>query len=209
MRKIIIYAPKNKLNLIKKIIKNNKEEINKRNIEIIYQESTIFFAELYGYDKQLKMTIKSPSEIPKMLEAIDKMPMGAVEKKMRESFSENLTYKCGLPSNNKTSHCFADATHHTCCMLGPEARKYADNSGNPIGITSENAFYYRYGRKVGEKELTPWCTCTGSKVCSYYADKFKDGTHIKFISNLDTKNEDEAIKKMGLKTHTTPGIRKK
>ncbi len=209
MRKIIIYAPKNKLNLIKKIIENNKEEINKRNIEIIYQESTIFFAELYGYDKQLKMTIKSPSEIPKMLETIDKMPMGAVEKKIRESFSENLTYKCGLPSNNKTSHCFSDETHHTCCMLGPEARKYADNSGNPIGITSENAFYYRYGRKVGEKELTPWCTCTGSKVCSYYSNKFKDGTHIKFISNLDTKNEDEAIKKMGLKTHTTPGIREK
>jgi len=26
-----------------------------------------------------------------------------------------------------------DRTHHTCCLLGPEARRYADASGNPIG----------------------------------------------------------------------------
>ena len=41
---------------------------------------------------------------------------------------------CGMPRNYRpTSHCFNDATHHTCCLLGPEARKYADASGNPIG----------------------------------------------------------------------------
>lgn len=32
-------------------------------------------------------------------------------------------------------------------MLDPEARKYADNSENPIGIVSEDAFYLRYGKK--------------------------------------------------------------
>lgn len=34
---------------------------------------------------------------------------------------------------------------------------YADNSGNPIGIASEDAFYLRYGKKPDE--LAPWCTC--------------------------------------------------
>lgn len=35
----------------------------------------------------------------------------------------------------------------------------------------------------GNEDLTPWCTCFGSLVCSYYADKFKnDGTSIKFIN---------------------------
>ena len=48
---------------------------------------------------------------------------------------------CGLPENyGPTSHCFADSTHQTCCMLGPEARAYADRSGNPIGKASERAF---------------------------------------------------------------------
>ena len=48
---------------------------------------------------------------------------------------------CGLPMDyNPTSHCFADGTHQTCCMLGPEARKYADESGNPIGSAAKKAF---------------------------------------------------------------------
>mgnify|MGYP001796593804 CR=1 FL=1 len=29
------------------------------------------------------------------------------------------------------------STHHTCCLLGPEARAYADASGNPIGTAAE------------------------------------------------------------------------
>ena len=62
--------------------------------------------------------------------------------------------KCGLPNYDKTSHCFSDSTHHTCCMLDPEARKYADNSGNPIGIASEDSFYLRYGKKPDK--LAPW-----------------------------------------------------
>jgi hypothetical protein len=59
------------------------------------------------------------------------------------STREQLLEKCGLPNYNKTSHCFSDSTYHTCCMLGPEARKYFDNSGNPIGIA-------RYGKKSDE-----------------------------------------------------------
>ena len=47
---------------------------------------------------------------------------------------------------------------------------------------------------------------TGSKVCSYYSNKFKDGTHIKFIGDLPTKNEEDGISKLGIKKHKTPGI---
>ena len=58
-----------------------------------------------------------------------------------------LLNECGLPQNySATGHCFADSTHQTCCMLGPEARRYADDSGNPIGEASVLAFREKYGR---------------------------------------------------------------
>ena len=208
-RKIVVYGPDNQLNFIKNNIKNYQNELDKRNVIVKYQDNNDFRAELYGVDGGLKKTIYSYNEIPTFINLIDSMPMGKVEKALRESFSDKqeiLLNKCGLPIYDKTKHCFNDETHHTCCMLGPEARKYADNSGNPIGITSENAFYYRYGKKPEKNELIPWCTCTGSKVCSYYANKFNDGTHIKFIGELDTKNEEEGIEKMRINKHETPGI---
>ena len=39
---------------------------------------------------------------------------------------------CGIPIHSSTNHCFNDRTHHTCCMLGPQARKYADEHGIPM-----------------------------------------------------------------------------
>lgn len=90
----------------------------------------------------------------------------------------------------------------TCCMLGSQARVYADNSGNPIGKASINAL----GRKPKEGELTPWCACTGSKVCSYYKNKFNDGTNIKFIGNTNTINEDDGINMLNITRHKTPGV---
>mmetsp|Transcript_57848 Transcript_57848/g.141878 ORF Transcript_57848/g.141878 Transcript_57848/m.141878 type:complete len:184 (-) Transcript_57848:59-610(-) len=97
--------------------------------------------------------------------------------------SDEALDACGLPTGYyQTSHCFNDATHHTCCLLGPEARTYADNSGNPIGSAASKAFYAKHGRMPTDSDLTPWCTCFGSLVCSYYAEKFpNDGTGIKFI----------------------------
>jgi len=69
---------------------------------------------------------------------------------------------CGMPRNYRpTSHCFNDRTHHTCCLLGPEARKYADASGNPIGTASSNAFRNKQGVAPTDDDLTPWCTCFG------------------------------------------------
>jgi hypothetical protein len=55
------------------------------------------------------------------------------------STREQLLEKCGLPKYNKTSHCFSDSTHHTCCMLGPEARKYADKQSIIEFISKEPA----------------------------------------------------------------------
>jgi hypothetical protein len=112
-----------------------------------------------------------------------------------------LLRKCNLPDVKETEHCFADSTHHTCCMLGKQARDYAEKSGNPIGRVSEKL-------QPANTKLTPWCTCTGSKVCTYYQNKFgkTDGTYIKFINNLSEKDEAKALTKLRLSKHTTPGI---
>jgi len=125
------------------------------------------------------------------------MPMGKREKLLR---------MCNLPNVYETSHCFNDNTHHTCCILGPKARKYADSSGNPIGRASEKAFKQNYNRKVKNNEKTNWCTCTGSKVCTYYANRFNDGTRIQFIGDTDTLDEDIGIRKLNVVRHKTPGI---
>lgn len=128
-----------------------------------------------------------------------------------------LLNACGLPQNyNATNHCFADGTHQTCCMLGPQARKYADESGNPIDEASVKAFRENYGRYPKKNELTSWCTCFGSKVCSAYAKKFNDGTHIKFVNNPKNKTkirskvhpdcEGYFRDKFSIRKHGTPGI---
>jgi len=109
MRTIIIYGPKEATIEINNVLDSYKNELSKRNVTIVYKNSsTGFRAELYGYDKQLKMTIDNPQGIPKLLDAIDKMPMGALEKKQRETYS---------------------------------------NLQNPLDVTSEEAFYVRYGKK--------------------------------------------------------------
>ena len=127
----------------------------------------------------------------------------------KNKLRKKLLKKCNLPDVPETSHCFGDSTHHTCCLLGKNSREYADSSGNPIGSLSLKL----QNGKTNKKNLTPWCTCSGSKVCSYYTKKFgkKDGTHIKFIGNLKknkkTKyNENNAITKLNIFRHKTPGI---
>lgn len=145
------------------------------------------------------------------------------KKQFHENFQNSnkiskLREQCGLPQNyRETGHCFADGTHQTCCMLGPEAREYADNSGNPIGAASIRAFEAKNGRAPNADELTPWCTCFGSKVCSAYAKKFpNDGTHIKFVNNPNSETdirknvhpdcEGHFRSKFSIRTHGTPGI---
>jgi len=203
-RKIKIQSSEKELLLIKNIINNYKNEFIKRNVDIEYIIKPNFKAELYGYDGNLKKTIYQKEEINNFIKEIDNMPMGRLEKKERDIIlnRKQLLEKCGLPDIPETSHCFNDTTHHTCCLLGSEAREYADNSGNPIGTTSINVL----GRTPKDNELVPWCTCTGSKVCSFYKNKFNDGTNIKFIGNTNTENEDEAINELKITRHNTPGI---
>ncbi len=204
-RLLKIFSPNEQIANIKKIIESYKEEFDKRNVDIEYIVASLFTAELYGYDGELKKTITSIEKIKDFIIEIDNMPMGLEEKKDRENYDNNrkqLLEKCGLPDIPETSHCFNDSTHHTCCMLGPQARVYADSSGNPIGTASINAL----GRKPKDGELTPWCTCTGSKVCSYYKNRFNDGTNIKFIGNTNTINEDDGISELNISRHKTPGV---
>ena len=136
-------------------------------------------------------------------------------KKTPKKTRKELLNECGLPDTGNTGHCFNDSTHHTCCMLGPKARAYADRSGNPIGKASIKAYKAKTKKSPKNKDLTPWCTCTGSEVCSYYANKFKDGTYIKFINNpslnQNTYKDDLISEKKfkelaGIQSHRTPGI---
>lgn len=221
MRKIIIYS-KQKPNILKDISK----ELKIRNTKIKYipnHDKNNLRLELYGYDGKLKWISNNVIDINKSLRTcivkIDKMPMGKIEFQLRTKISggyknkikktrKQLLKKCGLPDIVETGHCFADSTHHTCCMLGSRAREYADSSGNPIGSLSVKVQKRIKKTKKNKKGLTPWCTCTGSKVCSYYMDKFgnDDGTHIKFIGDIDDMDENKAIDKLDLMRHRTSGI---
>jgi len=129
---------------------------------------------------------------------------------------------CDLPTNSqRTSHCFADSTHHTCCRLGPDARKYADASGNPIGIASIQAFEALTGSVPMDNETTSWCTCFGSLVCGNYASMFDDGTEVMFVYNKDSPEgnpeaafnvpkgrecEEKTREYYNVQAHMTPGI---
>lgn len=150
------------------------------------------------------------NQIPKSMSRFK--PKSKKRNKNKTKSRKALLVACGLPDIPETAHCFADATHHTCCQLGTQAREYADASGNPIGQLSVDVSR-RYTKKTNseikaKKDLKSWCTCTGSGVCSYYASRFgsSDGTHIKFIGNLATKNEQLAIRQINLMRHQTPGI---
>ena len=126
---------------------------------------------------------------------------------MDEQKRKILLEKCGLPDIPETKHCFADLTHHTCCSLSNNARKYADSTGNNIGKLSEKVYNIKYN--TDPYANTNWCTCTGSKVCSYYKDNIDSKTFIKFINFIDTIDEDKAISILNLNKHKTPGVKNK
>lgn len=193
------------------------KEFRNRNLRVNYRKSRSNKISLRGYDNQTKFV--SPeinnTTIRHIIKFIDKMPMRNIDKNYNEP--KSLLQLCGLTKSLKTSHCFNDYTHQTCCLLGGKARKYADMTGNPIGKISSDIFKNYFNRKPRYNDLTPWCTCIGSKVCSFYADKFNDGTHIKFINKKNTnfilrgfktKCEENIRHKLGYPAHKTPGINK-
>lgn len=183
----------------------NFHEIHIRKIQIIYQISNKFEIILFGFDGEKKWNTSNISELNNIFKVIDQMPMGNI---FQKSASSQLQNKCGFYKYSPI-HCFKDSTHQTCCLLGKLARDYADKTGNPIGKESENTFYKNFKFKPSDNTLTPWCTCIGSEVCSYYSKKFgnKDGTHIKFINDKNNniifdRNEKKYLRFM----HDTPGI---
>jgi hypothetical protein len=188
------------------------------NIRIIYIKDDKFKMELYGYDKLVKATTRKIS-FKYFFSKINEMPLRKYDKERKfNNLRHNLLNLCGLPNKYQTTHCYNDGTHHTCCMLGKKARDYSNISGNPIGKVSVEMFkkYYKLSNnEFNENTLTPWCTCVGSSVCSYYSDKFNDGTHIKFINN-NKKNEvyynfdnqcEKDISSNIYNRHSTPGIK--
>ena len=190
-------------------------EFRKRNLRINYRKSRYNKISLRGYDNKIKFVSLNISNqtIKHIIKLIDKMPMRNIDKNY--SKPKSLLQLCGLDKGLQTSHCFNDYTHQTCCLLGGKARKYADMTGNPIGKISSNIFKNYFKRKPKHNDLTPWCTCIGSKVCSFYAEKFNDGTHIKFINKRNTNfilkgfntNCEENIRhRLGYQSHKTPGI---
>lgn len=197
---------------LKKIIKKNNKQKHIINIVLLCLIFGLIVFLYYDFKENKKLIRKYK------INKLSSQKAGFVNfSKNHKDKIPKLLNECGLPINyKKTSHCFADITHQTCCMLGPEARKYADNSGNTIGKASVLAFKEKYGRKPKEKELTSWCTCFGSKVCSAYAKKFNDGTHIKFINNPNSKTnirskvhhdcEGYFRDKFNIRKHGTPGI---
>ena len=190
-----------------------RKKIYERKIQIIYKLSNNFLITLYGFDGQVKWTSKNSNNLIEIFSLIDNMVMS--NNRNSEYNEKNLSNFCGFTNSSAPSHCFRDQTHQTCCLLGYQARRYADNSGNPIGTASEKAFYNSFNFYPNDKTLTPWCTCIGSKVCSFYSKKFgeKDGTHIKFINKIGkVDNMDYNIKfdkdenKHLVYKHRTPGI---
>jgi len=176
-------------------------------IKIAYTMYSHFYIILYGYDGTMKWTSFKPTDLNKIQGIISEMPMANVH---IHSKIKPLDYFCGLPAIPSTRHCFKDQTHRTCCLLGGKAREYADQTGNPIGKASEQAFLEYFGFYPDPDTLTPWCTCIGSSVCTFYQKKFNDGTHIKYINSLKdgmVLNRNE--QKYSTVRHRTPGILEK
>jgi len=90
MRQIVIYGTRDQIFETKKNLDKNINEFIKRRVDVIYKRSQNFSAELYSYDGDLIMTVYDPAKIPLLLEQIDRMPIGRMEKALRENFS-NVT----------------------------------------------------------------------------------------------------------------------
>lgn len=186
---------------------NNRQLFRIYNLRVIFTKARRDGLTLHGYDRKLKW--RAPvSALESVFDVIRSMPMGRQEMTtIRQGGETALLELCGLPSGQSTSHCFRDDTHRTCCMLGKEARAYADRTGNPIGTASIRAFREYYGFFPSEDTLTPWCTCIGSKVCTFYSQRFNDGTHIRFIDDMGRSvviRGDEVRYRRVI--HRTPGI---
>jgi len=66
-------------------------------------------------------------------------------------------------------------TPYICVRLSVRERDISS------GSAASKAFQAKHGVSPAQDDLTPWCTCFGSLVCSYYAEKFNDGTRTRSL----------------------------
>ena len=177
---VVLFSHIDSLETIYKWQYSNRVLFIRYDLRLVFVKSNKEALVLYGYDEREKWKQKGFGNLDGLWKIIDGMPMGNLNRHKASDIRYEL---CGLPRISSTDHCFHDITHRTCCMLGSEARDYADKTGNPIGKASSEAFYNYFGFRPQKNVLTPWCTCIGSQVCSFYSKTFNDGTHIKFIDD--------------------------
>ena len=205
----------NYLNFIKKKF---NFELKDRNIKLIYKKTKNFMIKLIDDNRNIIYKTQSKNKIFYIFFIIDNLPNRKKQiiykirnKEFTSDYSQTKNPRNLCFNNidsNKINHCFNDRTHHTCCSLGPKARKYSNKSGNPIGKAAESLI-------LDNREYYNWCTCSGSQVCSYYANKFNDGTRIKFMYNPRNRSiyynvpfhlEKKYTRLFGINFHKTPGI---
>ncbi len=81
-RKLVIYGSEQEFEAFKDYLKKYKKELEERNVQIVYKDSKKFKIELYGYDGEFKKSIDKQN-LQIILEEIDQMPMGKIEKMLR------------------------------------------------------------------------------------------------------------------------------
>lgn len=93
MRTMIVYGNNKQIKYVQSLLEPSDEEFTKRHVQINYKNFRAFRAELYGHDGNLVDVVYTPEQIISFLEKIDSMPMGSIEKQLREGF-------LGLKSEN-------------------------------------------------------------------------------------------------------------
>lgn len=84
-RKIIVQGKDSELETFMIHVSKYKNDLDKRNVEIIYKKSPNYKVKLYGYDSEIKKTIRKP-DLEDLIKTIDSMPMGKIEKVIRDRF---------------------------------------------------------------------------------------------------------------------------
>lgn len=86
-RKIVVNGTDSELESFLFYSEKYKKELEERNVRILYKRTPKrkpkFFIQLYGYDGELKKTFDK-KDLDEILETIDTMPMGKIEKSIRK-----------------------------------------------------------------------------------------------------------------------------
>ena len=82
-RKIVVNGSDSELESFLFYVEKYKKELEERNVKILYKRKPTFFIDLYGYDGELKKTFDK-KDLDAILETIDTMTMGKIEKSIRK-----------------------------------------------------------------------------------------------------------------------------